>query len=78
MVLLFVVAPILQSCGSSRGCKKMRKYRRYTSCYNVLHYNVNITHNKGQSLNQLINTNHLNNKSYANYYSKSRTVCYLA
>jgi hypothetical protein len=31
MLLLFVVGPILQSCGSSkRGCKNMRKYRKYS------------------------------------------------
>ena len=29
MLLLFIVGPVLQSCGSSRGCKKMRKYRTY-------------------------------------------------
>ena len=31
MLLLFVGGPILQSCDSSRGCKKMRKYRKKRS-----------------------------------------------
>lgn len=31
MLLLFVGGPIFQSCGSSRGCKKMRKYRKKRS-----------------------------------------------
>ena len=30
MLFLFIGGPILQSCGSSRGCKKMRKYRKYS------------------------------------------------
>jgi hypothetical protein len=30
LLLIFIGAPILQSCGSSRGCKKMRKYRKYS------------------------------------------------
>jgi len=31
-IILFVIIamPILQSCGSSRGCKKMRKYRKHS------------------------------------------------
>lgn len=32
MLFLFVGGPVLQSCGSSRGCKKMRKYRTNASC----------------------------------------------
>ena len=31
MLLLFIGGPILQSCGLSRGCKKMRKYRKKRS-----------------------------------------------
>ena len=31
LLALFLVTPVLQSCGSSkRGCKKMRKYRTYS------------------------------------------------
>lgn len=31
MLFLFIGGPIIQSCGSSRGCKKMRKYRKKRS-----------------------------------------------
>lgn len=31
LLALFLITPVLQSCGSSkRGCKKMRKYRTYS------------------------------------------------
>jgi hypothetical protein len=36
MVSLFIGGPMLQSCGSSRGCKKMRKYRKYTLITNPI------------------------------------------
>jgi len=40
MLLLFIAGPVLQSCGAPRGCKKMRKYRRYTQTndFNKLNY----------------------------------------
>ena len=37
MLLLFVAAPVLQSCGAPRGCKKMRKYRKYTQTDNFIY-----------------------------------------
>ena len=40
ILILFIVGPVLQSCGTQRGCKKMRKYRRYTQTndFNKLNY----------------------------------------
>ena len=30
ILCLIISIPMLQSCGSTRGCKKMRKYRKYS------------------------------------------------
>ena len=30
ILCLIIAMPMLQSCGSTRGCKKMRKYRKYS------------------------------------------------
>ena len=36
MVSLFIGGPMVQAGGSSRGCKKMRKYRKYTLITNPI------------------------------------------
>jgi len=38
MLLLFVGGPMLQSCGSSRGCKNLRKYRKNRSKKSIYAY----------------------------------------
>lgn len=38
MLLLFVGGPVLQSCGSSRGCKNLRKYRKKRSKKSIYAY----------------------------------------
>mgnify|MGYP003653016723 FL=1 len=37
ILILFIVGPVLQSCGTQRGCKKMRKYRKYTQTGNTIY-----------------------------------------
>ena len=40
LLLIFIAGPALQSCGSSkRGCKNMRKYRKYSYQPQQLVYN---------------------------------------
>ena len=39
IIVVLILGILFASCGSSRGCKKMRKYRKYT--YQTIKINTN-------------------------------------